>query len=273
MHDRVSLAAGADRHVLYQRAVQEPGNEVGFISTEFRRLRRRRAMTLREDFCGTALVCGEWVKSARDRAAVGVDLSRPTLDWGVRNNLARLTTDQRRRVTLLERNVLDPGPRGRGVDVVNAGNFSWWVFTARADLLRYFRGVRGSLVRDGLFVLDIYGGWESLKEMRERRVVGGPTRGFTYIWDHSKFDPITNQMTAHIHFRMRDGSRLRRAFTYDWRLWTIPETRDALADAGFKKTIVYWEGEDKDGEGDGVFTPAEHAEQCPSFIAYIVALK
>lgn len=267
------MAARADRHMLYQRAVQEPAAEVAFISAEFRRLRNRRALRLREDFCGTAAVCCAWVKSGRDRTAVGVDLSRPTLDWGIGHNLARLTPDQRGRVTLLERNVLKPGPRGRGADVVMAGNFSWWVFTTRADLLRYFRGVRAALAVGGVFILDIYGGWESMKEQRDRRVIGGKERGFTYIWDQAKFDPVTNRMTAHIHFRMRDGSRQRRSFTYEWRLWTIPEVRDALADAGFARTIVYWEGEDKDGEGDGNFTPAEHAEQCPAFISYIAALE
>jgi hypothetical protein len=34
---------------------------------------------------------------------------------------------------------------------------------------------------------------------------------------------------------------------------------------------VYWEGDDDDGGGNGVFTPVKRAENCPSFIAYIVA--
>ena len=64
-----------------------------------------------------------------------------------------------------------------------------------------------------------------------------------------------------------------RAFTYDWRLWSLPETRDVLADAGFRKTIVYWEGEDAKGDGDGNFRPAKTAECCATFVAYIAALK
>lgn len=267
----MTLAAAADRHVLYQKAVQEPSAEVEFITKAFRAARKRRPTRLREDFCGTAAVCCEWVRSGRDRTAVGLDLSRPTLDWGLAHNVARLRPEQRERVTLLERNVLSPGRGGSGLDVVMAGNFSWWVFTTRSDLLRYFRTVRRSLARGGVFVLDTYGGWESIREQRDRRQVGGRKRGFTYIWDQARFDPITNGMTAHIHFRLADGARLRKAFTYDWRLWTIPETRDALADAGFTRSTVYWEGEDSRGEGDGVFTAAEHAETCPSFIAYIVA--
>jgi len=268
---RKTLAATADRHVLYQKAVQEPSAEVDFITKAFRDSRKRRPTRLREDFCGTAAVCCEWVRSGRDRTAIGLDLSRPTLDWGLAHNVAKLRPEQRDRVTLLERDVLAPGRGAGGVDVVMAGNFSWWVFTTRADLLRYFRTVRSSLARDGVFVLDTYGGWESIREQRDRRLVGGKKRGFTYIWDQARFDPITNGMTAHIHFRLADGSRQRKAFTYDWRLWTIPETRDVLADAGFRASTVYWEGEDKKGDGDGVFTPAAHAETCPSFIAYIVA--
>jgi hypothetical protein len=150
-------------------------------------------------------------------------------------------------------------------------NFSWWVFRTRRDLLGYFRAVRRSLVPDGVFFLDIYGGWESMREQRDRRVVGGAARGFTYTWHQERFDPLTHAMTARVHFRLRDGTRLRRAFTYEWRLWTVPETRDALADAGFSRTTVYWEGEDARGEGNGVFTPAEHGEACPAFVSYIAA--
>jgi hypothetical protein len=158
------------------------------------------------------------------------------------------------------------------MDVVLASNFSWWVFKERAILLKYFRSVRSSLTSRGVFILDTYGGPDAIDELRERRQIGGKSKGgFTYIWDQEKFDPITNETLCHIHFRLNDGSRIRKAFTYDWRVWSIPETQDALADAGFKRSTVYWEGEDGNGEGDGVFRPRKHGESCPAFIAYIVA--
>ncbi len=261
--------------MLYQRAVQEPVGEVDFIDAEFRRIRRRTATRLREDFCGTALVCCEWVKRRRANAAVGVDLDGATLDWGLARNVARLRPGQRRRVTLLRRDVLrsgrGKGTGGGGMDVVVAGNFSWWVFRTRPDLLRYFRAVRRSLVRDGVFILDIYGGHDAARPLRERERIGGRKRGFWYTWDQAAFDPISGRTVCHIHFALDRGTRLRRAFTYDWRLWTIPETRDALADAGFRRSTVYWEGDDGKGGGNGEFRPAETGEALSSFIAYIIA--
>lgn len=270
---RATLAAAADRHVLYQKSVQEPSAEVDFVEAQFRRRRRRRAARLREDFCGTAAVCCAWVQRRRGNVAVGLDLDAATLAWGREHNVARLSPEQQSRLTLMRRDVRRPGRATGRMDAVLAMNFSWWVFKTRPELLRYFRSVRRSLVRDGMLFLDIYGGWESMKEHRDRRVVGGNHRGFTYIWDQDRFDPVTNHLLAHITFRLRDGSRLSRAFTYDWRLWTIPETREVLADAGFRRTTVFWEGEDRRGEGNGVFTPSESGESGPSYIAYIVAEK
>ena len=62
------------------------------------------------------------------------------------------------------------------------------------------------------------------------------------------------------------------AFTYDWRLRSIPELKDILEEVGFKCT-VYWEGTDEDGEGDGEFEPAEQGEDCESWVAYLVCQK
>jgi SAM-dependent methyltransferase len=262
-------ARHADRHVLYERSVQTVQAEIDFVMAQFRRLRRRRAIRLREDFCGTAGVCCEWVRRRPNHVAIGVDLDAPTLQWGKDHHLARLTPRQRARVRLVQADVRSPGPAGRGVDAVLAMNFSYWLLASRRELVRYFRSVRRSLGRDGLFFLDIYGGWEAGKVQKDRR----PQRGFTYIWDQAKFDPITHMQTAHIHFNFKDGTRMRRAFTYTWRMWTIPEVRDALADAGFARSIVYWEGDNRKGGGNGVFTPAESAENYPAFIAYVVGVK
>jgi len=74
-----------------------------------------------------------------------------------------------------------------------------------------------------------------------------------------------------IHFRFPDGTELKNAFTYDWRLWTVPELREALANAGFRKVTVWWEGSDEEGGGDGNFRPVQHGEACAGWIAYLVA--
>ena len=257
----------ADIHDLYQRAVQEVEAEIDFVEREFKRIRKRRAASLREDFCGTANTSCEWVRRRSTNRAVGVDLCQATLDWGVEHNQSKLRPDQRRRITLLNRNVLDPGPRGQRMDAVVAMNFSYWVFRTRELLREYFAAARRSLVKDGLFFLDFYSGPDSLKIAKERR----PLRGFTYIWDQAHYDSLTGDYVCHIHFAFPDGSRINNAFTYHWRLWTLPEVRELLAEAGFKRTTVYLEGDDGKGGGNGVFKPATVGENCPAWLAYIVA--
>ena len=67
-------------------------------------------------------------------------------------------------------------------------------------------------------------------------------------------------------------SKLERAFTYDWRLWTLPEITETLLEAGFADVSVYWEGtEEKTGEGNGIFTVTTRGEACEGWIAYLVA--
>ena len=85
---------------------------------------------------------------------------------------------------------------------------------------------------------------------------------------------MTGHITCHIHFDFRDGSRLPQAFSYDWRLWTLPELREVLAEAGFARSVVYWQGWDpKTGEPDGDFQPTEVADADAGWLAYIAAVK
>ena len=98
--------------------------------------------------------------------------------------------------------------------------------------------------------------------------------GFTYVWDQNVYDPITGDVVNHIHFRFPDGSEMTKAFTYEWRLWSIPEIRELMLEAGFRKVTVWWEGTDEEsGEGDGEFEPTERGEACPGWIAYFTAEK
>lgn len=79
-------------------------------------------------------------------------------------------------------------------------------------------------------------------------------------------------MDCYIHFAFPDGSRMDRAFSYRWRLWTLPELREMLAAAGFSDIVVYWEGTDEDAnEGNGIFEPAEVGDADPGWVCYIVA--
>jgi hypothetical protein len=189
------------------------------------------------------------------------------LDWGRVRHLAPLTPEQKSRLDVRECDVMRY--RGGPVDCVAAWNFSYYLFKTRESLERYFRSVRAGLVKDGLLVLDSYGGHESFSEQEETRDLDG----FTYVWHTERYDPVTGDVLNRIHFRFPDGTELKNAFTYDWRLWTIPELREALANAGFRKVTVWWEGSDADGGGDGIFRPVQHGEACAGWIAYLVAEK
>lgn len=261
------MADEANRHYLYQQSVQCVEAEVDFVEQTFRAIRGRRPTRLREDFCGTANTSCEWVRRSRRHVALGVDLNPDVLSWGRKHNVGPLGKAARR-VTLLDDNVLRV--KSTGIDAVLAMNFSYWTFKDRKTLRRYFKRVRGGLAGDGVFFLDAYGGHDAFKVMKDRHEY----KKFTYIWDQAAYNPITGDMLCHIHFKFADGSQLKRAFTYDWRLWTLPEIREILKEAGFSASTVYWQGTDEEtGEGNGVFTPSEEGEPDPAWIAYIVAEK
>lgn len=262
------MADSADRHRLYEKSVQDTEAEFEYVDEAFRNLTGRAAKILREDFCGTANMCVEWVSRRKTNRAIGVDLDEEVLAWGREHNLSRLSEPEKQRVTLLQDNVLtaDCG----SVDVVLAMNFSYQFFKDRDSLRSYFARVRECLVDDGVLFIDSFGGYDAYREMRERT----KHKGFTYIWDQAKYNPINSEMRCYIHFNFPDGSRMKRAFTYDWRLWTLPELQELLTEAGFSEVKVYWQGTDEEtGEADGIFTPATEGEADPSWICYLSAQK
>jgi len=258
-------AANSDRHVLYEKSVQEPTADCEFIEQAWREVRGRRPRHLREDFCGTAIAAIEWVKRRKDHTAIGVDLSPDVLAIAQKRVTKRLKGEQRSRIKLIEEDVTKV--KTRKVDTVVAMNFSYFIFKTRRKLKGYFRNAREALVDDGLLIIDIYGGSDSFLEEKEKREVDG----FTYVWDTEHYNPITGDVINHIHFRFPDGSKIKEAFTYEWRLWTIPELRELLKEAGFKRVDVYWEGTDEDGEGDGEYSVSTRGEACEGWVTYLVA--
>jgi SAM-dependent methyltransferase len=261
--ERALTARTADRHDLYQRSVQDADVDVALLDRVFRKENGRRPLTLREDFCGTALIAATWVRSHRERTALGVDLDEATLSWGREHNLLPLG-DAASRVRLVRRNVLDvTQPR---VDVVCAFNFSYCVFHERGDLLRYFRAARRSLVPEGCFVLDNHAGPDTLVPTEDDRDVDG----FSYVWEQLPTDGLTHRAERRIHFRFPDGSELRDAFRYDWRIWSLVELRDVARDAGFRRTDVYLEHFDEDGEPTTGLRRSTRFEHEDSWTPYLV---
>ena len=200
----------------------------------------------------------EWVRRRRTSHVIGVDLDADVQQWGYEHHIAELTAKAQKRIELINANVMDVSCAP--VDIVLAMNFSYWVFKTRDLLRQYFSNVHGGLLDGGLFMLDAFGGSDAHREMLERTKL---TR-FTYIWDQKAYNPINGDMLCHIHFSFPDGSKIKKAFTYDWRLWTLPEIRELLLEAGFQRATVYWEGpneETKEGDADA------------AFVVYIVAEK
>ncbi len=67
---------------------------------------------------------------------------------------------------------------------------------------------------------------------------------------------------------------MRKAFRYEWRLWTLPEIQEILLEAGFREVVVYWEGTDEETEeGDGEWSASTVGEACEGWVAYLVAKK
>jgi hypothetical protein len=65
---------------------------------------------------------------------------------------------------------------------------------------------------------------------------------------------------------------MEQAFSYHWRLWTLPEIREILVEAGFGQVDIYWEGTDESGEeGDGIYTPQTIGDADAGWVCYIVA--
>ncbi|MGZ3770003.1 MAG: class I SAM-dependent methyltransferase [Bdellovibrio sp.] len=255
-----------DKYELYRKAVQSAENDVVFIKNTYTELKGKAPRIFREDFCGTFALSTEWIKLQPRHEAIGVDLDPEPMAYGRQHYLSKLTAEQQRRMKLIEGNVLDPSlPKA---DIVAAMNFSYFCFKQRDLMKKYFSNVYKSINKDGMFLVDLFGGSQCYDAIEDTI----KHEGFTYYWDQTNFDPVTNEALFHIHFRVK-GQKIEQVFTYDWRLWSIPELRDIMHEVGFKKTHVYWEGTAKDGSGDGNFTRVDHGEACQSWIAYIVGEK
>ncbi len=256
--------ASFDKYAAYANAVQSPREDARFLQSVYRELNRTEAKVLREDFCGTFALCCEWVKIDDSKRAVGLDIDPEPIAYGRERYLAELTDWEQARLTTYERNVLQRTTIKS--DIICAFNFSYFCFHSRETLLTYFKACRQSLNKNGLLVVDTFGG----SQCGEPSVETKRLPGLTYYFEQERFDPINNTTRFSIHFKPK-GSRIRkRAFVYDWRMWSIPEIRDTMIDAGFRDVQVYWEGTARDGSGSGRFSRKTKGEPCHVWVAYVV---
>ena len=211
-----------------------------------------------------------WVAQKRERTAIAVDLDPEPLHWGREHNLSQLSESQQKRVRILEQDVRK---RNRPqVDILTAQNFSFWIFKTRAEVIEYFKIARSNLNNEGIMIMDMMGGSGCYEENQtDKRTIKKGKKGFKYYWKQDRFNPITADARFFIGFKFADGSRIKKAFEYNWRFWSIPEVREMLAEAGFSESVVYWETDYDDGDSE--WSIHESADSDPSWISYIVAIK
>ncbi len=260
-----------DRYQHYLDSVQSPKEDMQFLEQICRETRGSsyHPKVMREDFCGTFANCCEWVKLGKDRKAVGLDLDPEPIAWGTTNHLAALSPEQQKRVKIQLKDVTSKGVAK--ADVICAMNFSYYIFKQRSLLLNYFKNCRASLNKNGVFAIDCFGGSACQAPGEEKSTFGDPP--FAYYWDQETFDPVSHDAMYKIHFKRKGEQKRIDCFAYDWRMWTIPELREIMLDAGFKQALVYWEGTTEEGTGDGNYKVVERGEWCDGWVAYIVGLK
>lgn len=258
----------ADKYQLYEKSVQSVDFEVEFIERMFKKYRRGTCLDIREDFCATASISAAWVKSNKKKKAYAIDLERKILNVARKTIKKSLSEEQSMRLKLIHGN--SQIQETKKVDSVIAMNFSYWVFKERNSLSKYFLNAYKHLKNKGIFILDAFGGYEAHQELEERTKY----KDFTYVWDQHRFNPVNHDITCYIHFEFRNGSKMKRAFKYDWRLWSLPEITECLKGVGFTSIEIYMQGWDKknDCESDK-FYRVTRCDADPGWIAYIVALK
>lgn len=246
-----------DRHKLYEACVQRPGICAAFLRGLWG---KQGAGVLREDFCGTAAVSREWAKLGAEFGAVGVDLDAEVLEAG-RARSVRAGVEGRVRLVRVDATVAAGAEDdAASADVVYVGNFSIGEIHEREVLVRYLRTSERRLRAGGVFVCDTYAGESAFRTgyaQRIHAVDAGVADGYEgirvhCIWEQREADLLNARVCNAIHFRVEQRGEVTHelfdAFVYRWRLWTVPELRDAMIEAGFASVGVE-EGVSVSGSG------------------------
>lgn len=270
------------RYDLYELCVQSPTALVPFLKAVHGGEPKR----LGEDFCGTAALSRRWIIETPDGSAVGVDLDPEPLKIASQQT----PKDAGTRLKLIKRDVLKLNAKSAGAggpfDLIFVGNFSIGEIHRREDLVKYFRTCVKRLAKakrrspGGVFVCDIYGGETAFVEGALERTHPGPSTDpalrIKYTWQQRTANALTGMVENALHFRtVRAGvveQEFTDAFVYNWRLWSVPELREAMLEAGFATTEVYAKLVDAvDDQGKPYVRPVTDASELDeSFIVCVV---
>jgi hypothetical protein len=290
------------RHDLYERCVQSPRHLVPFL----RAVHAGDPRVLGEDFAGTAALSILWADSSDDRRAVAIDLDAEALGHhpehprvlrrcmdvmdaddpadvifvgnfsiGYRRTRADLVAYLKHARGRLTANAPEPGASATGRSLDAPQDFTRPVAHAPGS-------VGSAAPHDpGVFICDTYGGDSAFltgEVHRDHWIPEGPHAGkrIRYTWEQRRADPLTGMVTDVLHFRVEKGGVIEQeifdAFVYEWRLWSVPELRDAMLDAGFATTEVYAKTADAmDEEGNAYVLPVEDAEELDDSFIVLVA--
>ena len=252
-----------DKHDLYELCVQNPGALVPLL----RAIHGRDPKVLCEDFSGTAILSRTWAELSESHSATAIDLDQESLD----------KHPPHPRVKKICADVNTATAQG---DVLFVGNFSIGYHHTRAELIGYLKQARTRLIEsNGVFLCDTYGGDGSFTLGGVHRPTPmGDGRLCRYTWEQRDADPLTGMVTDVIHFRIEHAGNITEefddAFVYRWRLWSVPELRDAMLEAGFAEVEVYAKLADAlDDEGNAYINPIEDPqdELEASFIVLVAA--
>ncbi|MGI9310825.1 MAG: class I SAM-dependent methyltransferase [bacterium] len=258
----MTLAEQCDRHDLYQRSVQSPQHDAALLQRLYRQARGASAHHLREDFCGSAATLRAWLAQGADFTGEGYDIDPDALDWAARHHFRNARV--RRRVNL---RAADARARSRvAPDIRCAFNFSYWIFRERTEMLDYFRTARDDLGVGGVLALDLHGGGEAFSEEEQVTDCGD----FEVVCHQTDVCPVDHSANLALHFRFPDGSQMRDAFRYRWRIWSLPEIADLLREAGFADIRVHWCIEEGD---DCRYEMTRFGHNDPAWLACLAALK
>jgi len=218
------------RHELYQKTVQNPKREVEFYRKIYRMIFNTVPNHFREDFCGTGRLSCEWVKNNVYNTAVGIDLDEETVNWGRENNINNLPSGSER-IELIIQNVLEPFDSNKRFDIICSMNYSHYLLVKRKHLVTYFMNVRAN-IQKGLFIMDFFGGSHIFEEHEHQN------QSDYYKFKNEQMNILNNNIICTLNFKTKE-KKLETLFTYNFRIYSLIELKEALEEAGFNRFKIF----------------------------------
>lgn len=244
-----TMASTANINELYEMSVQNPLIEVTNLLMMHHHVHNNQnqryiaPLILREDFCGTALLCKAWLERNVLHRALGIDWDSSVLDYSKNTHFSNSCDN----IRLYCNDVLKHDPEYGPVDIIASLNYSICYFHTRNSLLLYLSNIirNNYLNPGGIFVCDLFGGAEYHDLEQPLIQTIRSISNFKYIFEQKNLDILTNRINCSMHFKFRDGSTIKNAFQYDFRMWTFFELKEIFTDAGFTRVYIWLMGRNR----------------------------